>query len=99
MHAALDQAVLGRATERVWAEGLGNPLDWTVRTVLGPFRTGGRISWRTPDHVWTIELRRSRNGRHVYLALFHERTYLGRYDATGWARRAPGIRCHAAIRR
>src|SRR5262245_14957174 len=84
MHVALDQAVLGRAPQRVWSEGLVNPLDWTVRTIRGPFSTSDRSTWHTPDHVWTIELRRSRNRRHVYLALFHEGTYLGRYDDAGW---------------
>jgi hypothetical protein len=83
MHVALDQTMLGRAPQRVWAEGLVNPLDWTVRTVLGPFTTSDRSTWHTPDHVWTIELRRSRNRRHVYLALFDEGTYLGRFRC-GW---------------
>ncbi len=84
MRASLDPALLGRAAQRIWAEGLGNPLDWSVRTTLGPFTTSDRCTWRTPDGAWTAELRRSRNRRHVYLALFHDGTYLGRYDASGW---------------
>ena len=48
------------------------------------FDTRDRSTWRTADGAWTGELRRSRNGRHVYLALFHDGTYLGRYDVTGW---------------
>ena len=84
MRAVPDPAMMGRAAQRVWAEGRNNPLDWAVRTPLGSFDTCDRSTWRTADDAWTAELRRSQNGRHVYLALFHDGTYLGRYDVTGW---------------
>jgi hypothetical protein len=55
-----------------------------VRTILGPFTTSDRCTWRTADDAWTAELRRSRNGRHIYLALFKDGSFQGRYDTTGW---------------
>ena len=84
MRASLDPAMLARTAQRIWFEGRSNPLDWIVRTPLGSFDTPDRSTWRTADDAWTAELRRSQNGRHVYLALFHDGTYLGRYDVTGW---------------
>jgi hypothetical protein len=83
MRASLQGALLGRAAQRIWAER-GNFIGWTVRTPLGEFSSDDRITWRTADGDWTAELRRSRNGRHIYLALFHENTFLGRYDVAGW---------------
>jgi hypothetical protein len=83
MRASLQAAVLGRAAQRIWAERV-NPVGWNVRTPLGDFDSSDRITWRTADGAWTAELRRSRNGRHIYLALFHENTFLGRYDVAGW---------------
>ena len=73
-----------RAARRIWAEGWANLLDCSVRTILGPFTASERRTWHTPDRAWSAELRRSRNRRHVYLAVFHDGTYLGCYDATGW---------------
>lgn len=94
MRASLEEAVvLGRAAQRIWSER-SNPLDWSVRTPLGSFDTRDRTTWRTADGAWTGELRRSRNGRHVYLALFHIGTYLGRYDTTGWHAASPRSRVH-----
>jgi hypothetical protein len=84
MRASLEAPLLGHAAMRIWSEGRSNPLDWSVRTPLGSFDTRDRITWCTADGAWTAELRRSRNGRHVYLAFFHGGTYLGRYDAAGW---------------
>jgi hypothetical protein len=84
MRAVLDPALLGRVAQRIWAEGLANPLDWAIRTSVGPFTTTDRTTWQTLDHTWTAELRRSRNRSHLYLALFHDGTYVGRYDAAGW---------------
>jgi hypothetical protein len=83
--AAAHSARLGRAAERIWSEGRVNPVDWIVGTTLGAFATTDRVTWRTADSAWTAELRRSRNGRRWYLALFHSGLYCGRYDpATGW---------------
>jgi hypothetical protein len=84
MRASVDPSLLGRVAQRIWAEGLSNPLDWTVRTEVGSFATADRCTWRSADGAWTVELRRSRNRRHLYLALFHAGTYQGRYDSNGW---------------
>ena len=83
MRASIDPASLGRAAERIWFER-GNPLGWRVRTAVGSFESDDRITWRSAEDTFTAELRRSRNGRHVCLALFDGGTYLGRYDADGW---------------
>ena len=83
MRASLQAALLGRAAQRIWAERL-NPRDWTVRTPLGDFDSSDRLTWRSADGAWTAELRRSRHGRHVYLALSHEGVSMGRYDIAGW---------------
>ena len=83
--ANLHRALLGRAAERIWTEGRANPIDWAVGTTLGAFRTADRLSWRTDDGAWTAELRRSRNGRRLYLVLFHQGVYLGSYEPSrGW---------------
>ena len=84
MRASIDPSLFGRTAQRIWAEGLRNPLDWAVRTSVGIFTTADRNTWHSADGSWTAELRRSRNRRHVYLALFHERQYQGRYDDAGW---------------
>jgi len=84
MRAVLDPAIPHRAAQRIWVEGRVNPIDLAVQTRLGPFITTDRFTWRTPDLAWTAELQRPKSGRHVYLVLFHEGTYLGRYDTTGW---------------
>ena len=85
MHAALDRSQLARAAERIWTEGRANPVYWAVRSSLGSFTTENRSTWRTDDGAWTAELRRSRRGQHVYLALFRRGVYVGRYDAaSGW---------------
>jgi hypothetical protein len=84
MRVALDPALLGRVAQRIWAEGLSNPLDWGVRTTVGTFTTTDRCTWRSADGAWTVELRSARNRRHVYVVLFHEQDYLGRYDGSGW---------------
>jgi len=84
MRASIDPLLPGRAAQRIWAEGLRNPLDWAVRTSVGTFTTPDRSTWHSADGSWTAELRRSRNRRHVYLALFYELQYLGRYDDAGW---------------
>lgn len=62
----------------MWDEGRGNPAGWTVRTSLGPSDSKDRMTCRTSDGTYSAELRRSRNGRHVYLALFDGGTFLGR---------------------
>ena len=81
---AYDDGELGRAAGRIYAEGRANPIDWEVRTALGTFATDDRATWRTPSGSWTAELRRSKNGRRLFLALFEEGVYRGRYDDTGW---------------
>ena len=84
MRAVIDAAALSQVARRIWDEGRGNAAGWIVRTGLGPFESDDRTTWRTADGTYSAELRRSRNGRHVYLALFDGGRYLGRYDADGW---------------
>jgi hypothetical protein len=91
MRASLQAAFLGRAAQRIWAER-ANPVGWTVRSPLGEFSSEDRITWRTADGAWTAELRRSRNGRHIYLGLFHECAFVGRYDVAGWHAASPHSR-------
>src|SRR5438105_11715936 len=52
-----------------------NPIDWEIRTPLGTFTTDDRATWRTEPHGWTAELRRSKNGRHWFLAVFEAGVY------------------------
>jgi hypothetical protein len=75
---------LGRAAGRIWSLGPANPVGWEVPITLGTFTAADRTTWRTDSGTWTAELRRSKNGRHVYLALFEGRRYRGRYDERGW---------------
>jgi hypothetical protein len=84
MRAVIDSAALSQAPRRIWDEGRGNPVGWIVRTGLGAFESDDRTLWRTADDVYSAELRRSRNGRQVYLALLAGGTYLGCCDADGW---------------
>jgi hypothetical protein len=84
MRASVDPSLLSRVAQRIWAEGISNPLDWTVRTPVGSFATSDRCTWQTADAAWTAELRRSRNRRHLHLTLFHDGAYQGRYDSSGW---------------
>jgi hypothetical protein len=55
-----------------------------VRTQIAVFTTSDRATWHTDSSDWTAELRRSRHGRHSFLALFAGGVYCGRYDLTGW---------------
>jgi len=66
---------LGRVAGRVWSEGRANPIDWEIRSPLGVFTTDDRATWRTPSGGLTAELRRSKNGRHWFLALFEAGVY------------------------
>ena len=62
-----------------------NPLYFEIRSSLGVFTTDDRATWRTEaGDDWTVELRRSRNGHHPFLAVFEGGVYRGRYDASGW---------------
>ena len=71
MHNYVDEE-LGRAAGRVWSEGRAIPVFWQVRTTLGRFVTEDRLTWRTESARWSAELRRSRNGRRWFLALFED---------------------------
>ena len=75
---------LGKAAGRIWTEGRANPIDWEIRTLLGTFTTDDRATWCTEPDGWTAELRRSKNGRHWFLAMFEAGVYRGRYDSAGW---------------
>ena len=83
MH-AFGNADLGRAAGRIWSLGRANPIDFDIPTTLGTFSTDDRATWQSESGVWTAEVRRSRNGRHVFLALFEDSVYRGRYDSAGW---------------
>jgi len=85
MRARIDRGELARVAGRIWTEGRGNVPGWIVGTTVGAFSTEDRLTWRTADGTWTAQLRRSKHGQHVYLVLFHEGAYLGRYGArAGW---------------
>ena len=75
---------LSRAAGRIWSEGRANPIYFEIRTSLGVFTTDDRATWHTEAGDWTVELRRSRNGHHPFLAVFEGGVYRGRYDASGW---------------
>jgi hypothetical protein len=75
---------LGRAAGRIFTEGRANPINWHVRTPLGTFGTTDRSTCHTQSGEWTAELRRSKNGRHMFLAVFKGGAYRGRYDSSGW---------------
>ena len=77
-------AELSRVAGRLWSEGRANPIDWEIRSPVGVFTTRDRATWTTESGNWTAELRRSRNGRHRFLAMFEGGLYRGRYDAGGW---------------
>jgi hypothetical protein len=74
---------LARAAGRIFTEGRASPIYWEIRTSLGTFITDNRTVWRT-DGGSTAELRRSKSGRHWFLAVFDGGVYRGRYDTTGW---------------
>jgi len=61
-----------------------NPIDWEIRTLLGTFTTDDRAIWCTETDGRTAELRRSKNGRYCFLAMFEAGVYRGRYDSKGW---------------
>ena len=84
MQARTDSAALGQAAGTIWCIGRANPVDWQIRTPLGSFTTEDRASWHTHSGERAGELRRSRHGRHWYLAPFEREVYRGRYDDTGW---------------
>src|SRR3981081_3052948 len=90
---------LGKAAGRIWTEGRANPIDWEIRTLLGTFTTDDRAIWCTEPDGWTAELRRSKNGRHWFLAVFEAGVYRGRYNREKGpsATRATGIRLHGRI--
>src|SRR6266849_10584223 len=83
MRAYADEDV-ANATARIWTEGRANPIDWEIRTPIGTFTTDDRATWFTEPDGWTAELRRSKNGRHWFLAVFEAGVYRGRYDSIGW---------------
>jgi len=83
MHVFTDDE-LGQSAGRVWTVGRANPVEWEVRTALGVFTTHDKVTWHGSSGEWVAELRRSRNGHHLYLAMFEGGVYRGRFDASGW---------------
>ena len=68
---------------KLWAERV-NPSWWTCRSWVGDWRTEDRVTWRTEDDTWLAQLQRSANGKHTFLALWREGTYVGYQDEAGW---------------
>jgi hypothetical protein len=68
---------------RLWAERV-NPIWWQTRTWLGDWLTEDRLTWRTNDGHWLAQIQRSVNGRHVFMAVWHDGAYAGFQDDTGW---------------
>ena len=80
-----EEALLVRlSAQKLWAEGRANPVSWACRSWIGDWRTGDRITWHTTDGVWLAQLQRSANGRHVFLCLWHEHSFIGYQDDVGW---------------
>jgi hypothetical protein len=71
------------SASRLWAERV-NPIWWQTRTPVGDWLTDDRRTWRTTDGHWLAQVQRSANGRHVFMALWHDNVYVGFQDDIGW---------------
>jgi hypothetical protein len=71
------------SASKLWAER-SNPIWWQSRTYLGEWQTRDRLTWRTEDARWLAQMQRSANRRHTFMALWHDGTYAGFQDDTGW---------------
>jgi hypothetical protein len=72
------------STQKLWSEGRANPVWFECRSWIGDWRTDDRVSWRTTNGLWLAQLQRSPNSRHVFLRLWHNQTFVGHQDDTGW---------------
>jgi hypothetical protein len=62
-----------------------NPVYWEVATPLGVLTTNDRPPGELEMASGVPELRHSRHGRHVYLAVFEHGAYRGFFDERGLA--------------
>jgi hypothetical protein len=74
---------IASSAAKLWAERV-NPSWWQCHSWLGDWITEDRVTWRTEDGVWLAQIQRSANGRHSFLALWREGTYVGYQDDDGW---------------
>jgi hypothetical protein len=74
---------LAASASRLWGERV-NPIWWQTRTPVGDWLTDDRRTWRTTDGHWLAQVQRSANGRHVFMALWHDNVYVGFQDDIGW---------------
>jgi hypothetical protein len=71
------------SASRLWAER-ANPIWWQTRSPVGEWQTDDRRTWRTTDGHWLAQVQRSANQRHIFLAIWHDDTYVGFQDNIGW---------------
>jgi hypothetical protein len=74
---------LAASASKLWAERV-NPIWWRPRTSLGEWLTEDRRTWRTQDGHWLAQVQRSANGRHTFMAIWHDGAYAGFQDDAGW---------------
>jgi hypothetical protein len=80
---SLSEDLVAISASRLWAERV-NPIWWRTRTAIGEWQTDDRRTWRTTDGQWLAQVQRSANQRHVFMAMWHDGTYAGFQDDTGW---------------
>jgi hypothetical protein len=61
---------------------------------VGDWRTDDRVTWRNEDGVWLAQIQRSANGKHTFLALWCEGSYVGYQDDSGWHSATARSRVH-----
>jgi hypothetical protein len=71
------------SASKLWAQRV-NPVWWETQTPVGDWVTDDRRTWRTMDGHWLAQVQRSTNRRHVFMAIWHDDTYVGFEDDTGW---------------
>jgi hypothetical protein len=74
---------IANSASRLWAERV-NPIWWQSRTSVGEWQTDDRCTWPTTDGHWLAQIQRSVNQRHVFMAFWHDDTYIGFQGDTGW---------------
>jgi hypothetical protein len=74
---------LAASASKLWAERI-NPVWWQPRTSLGEWLTEDRRTWRTHDGHWLAQVQHSANRYHTFMAVWHDGTYAGFQDDTGW---------------
>jgi hypothetical protein len=75
--------LLALSASKLWAER-SNPIWWQCRTYLGEWLTEDRVTWRTEDGGWLAQTQRSANRRRTFMVLWHDGTYAGFQDDSGW---------------